>query len=376
MTKNYSPLETHIRRLIARHGPISVAEYMGLALGHPDYGYYRTRDPLGRSGDFITAPEISQMFGEMIGAWCMTTWQAMGGAAFDLIEFGPGRGTLMADLLRVVGKVMPEFMAAANLRLVETSPALRDRQQQALSAHAPHWHESIEDVPPGPAIYIMNEFLDALPIRQFVATGQGLAERCVGIDPESDRLRFVVENRVRIPFASPSWERPPDESGRVRVLPSHSNTLTLALSHEGKGTINVSQIGAIVETCPAALAIVREVSARIIEHGGAAVIVDYGYDAPGGEDTFQAVRNHAYADPLADPGEVDLTAHVDFAALAKAAREAGVTVQGPVGQGAFLLSLGIAERAARLGGEADAALHRLTAEDQMGELFKVLVLTK
>jgi SAM-dependent MidA family methyltransferase len=312
---------------------------MGLALGHSDHGYYRTRDPLGRGGDFTTAPEISQMFGEMIGAWCMMAWQAMGRPDFTLVEFGPGRGTLMADLLRVAGKVMPDFTKAARLHLVETSPALRSRQAECLSVYEPVWHESIEDVPQGPSLFVMNEFFDALPIRQFVTTDAGLAELCVGIDPESDRLAFVMERAIKYPL--------PD--GR----------------------------GLILETCPAALAIVRELSARIARHGGAALIVDYGYDTPGGGGTFQAVKAHAYADPLADPGEADLTAHVDFGALAEAARQAGVTVQGPVGQGEFLLSLGIAERAAKLGTEeALGALHRLTAPEQMGTLFKVLALTK
>ena len=339
------PLEAYLRRLIERHGPITVAEYMALALGHPDYGYYQTGDPFGRGGDFTTAPEISQMFGELIGAWCITQWQAMGGPKFNLVEFGPGRGTLMADLLRIAGKVAPVFAAAASLHLVETSPVLRDRQAEALADYKPSWHDGIEDVPEGPSLYIMNEFLDALPVRQFVVTESGLCERCVGL--VDGKFAFVVEREARVP----NFPLPPGEA-------------------------NSLSIGSILETCPAALAITREIAVRIAVHGGAALIIDYGYETPTGEDSFQAVRNHEYANVLEAPGEADLTAHVDFSAIASAARAAGVQVMGPVGQGDFLRSLDIEHRAQTLidGGDALAALHRLTADDQMGKLFKVMIM--
>jgi NADH dehydrogenase [ubiquinone] 1 alpha subcomplex assembly factor 7 len=340
-----NPLEAYLKRLIERHGPVTVAEYMALALGHPDYGYYQTRDPFGRGGDFTTAPEISQMFGELIGAWGIAQWQALGSPKVNLVEFGPGRGTLMRDALRIAGKIAPGFVAAASVHLVETSPVLREAQTKLLGEYNPIWHDGIEDVPEGPSIYVMNEFLDALPVRQFVVTETGLCERRVGVI--DGKFAFVVEREPRVPSA----------------------TLTTDLP-----------IGSIVETCPAALAITREIATRIAICGGAAVIADYGYDVPAGEDTFQAVRNHEYANVLENPGENDLTAHVDFSAIAQAARDAGVVVTGPIGQGAFLTSLGIQTRAQTLieagNKNAAAALHRLTADDQMGLLFKVVQLKR
>ncbi len=340
-------LEDRIRRLIERHGPVTVAEYMGLALGHRDHGYYQTRDPFGRAGDFTTAPEITQMFGELVGAWCIDAWQRMGRKRFNLIEFGPGRGTLMRDLLRIASRIAPDFVGAATLHLVETSPILRDAQEELLAGYSPRWHESIEDVPEGTAIHVMNEFLDALPVRQFVLTEAGLCERRVGL--AGGKFVFLVDRQARMPRA--------------------------ALQPAIRDLAN----GSIVETCPAALATVREVGHRIAQDGGAALIVDYGYDAPAGEDTFQAVRNHAHVDPLEHPGQADLTAHVDFAAIAEVSRQSGAIVAGPVGQGEFLMSLGIAQRTQTLveAGDANAegAMRRLTGADQMGELFKVLTIT-
>ena len=338
-----TPLESYLRRLIARHGPITIAEYMALCLSHPEHGYYQSRDPLGQGGDFTTAPEISQMFGEVIAAWCIETWISLGSPAFNLVEFGPGRGTLLRDLLRVAAKIRPNFVSAMTLYLIETSPVLRQAQCVLLDQYRPVWCETLSDIPAAPSIFLMNEFLDALPIRQFVLADAGLCER--RIEVEEDRLTFVVEREPRV---------------RLTELP-------LAL-------------GSIVETCPAALAVTRELAGRIKEQGGAALIVDYGYARASGEDTFQALRDHAYADVLRDPGECDLTAHVDFGALARAALEIGVKVEGPVGQGEFLTGLGIQYRARTLieagDANAEAALHRLTNAEEMGELFKVLVLKK
>lgn len=333
-----SPLEGFIRRLIVQNGPMSVAQYMGLALGHPEYGYYKTRDPMGRGGDFTTAPEISQMFGEMIGAWLTHVWQEQGGGKVNLVELGPGRGTMMADILRV----SPGLREHAVIHLIESSSILREVQAKTLSAYNPLWHESIEELPEGKALFVMNEFFDALPIRQFIAIEGGAAERSVGIDPESDALCFTLG----------------------RTMP---------------GVLRGVEAGKLLESCPAAIAITTDISRRLKEQGGAALIVDYGYIGPASGDTLQAVKHHAYTDPLHHPGDCDLTAHVDFGAVAEAARNAGIVVHGPVEQGLFLETLGIVQRAAKLkeagGVEIDAALQRLTAQDEMGTLFKVMALT-
>ena len=339
-----TPLEAEIRRIIETDGPISVADYMRLCLGHPQHGYYVTRDPLGAQGDFITAPEVSQMFGELIGAWAAAAWQQMGAPReVRLIELGPGRGTLMADALRAA-KAVPEFVDALSVHLVETSPMLRGAQQVKLAAATRPiaWHGQIEDVPEGPSIAIANEFVDALPADQLVKD-RGWHMRMVGI--VNDRLAFVVS---------------PD------ALPGHIEV--------------EAPVGAIFESRhdqPIAL-----LAQRIVRHGGAALIIDYGHAATGFGDTLQAVLGHRYADPLADPGESDLTTQVDFAALARTARRAGAQAQGPITQGDFLRRLGIAQRATRLkqnaspqqAADIDSALARLTAADQMGALFKVLAI--
>jgi SAM-dependent MidA family methyltransferase len=336
-----TPLEAEIRRIIETDGPISVADYMRLCLGHPQHGYYVTRDPLGARGDFITAPEVSQMFGELVGAWAAAVWRQMGAPReLRLIELGPGRGTLMADALRAA-KAMPEFADALSVHLVEMSPALREAQQAKLGAVT--WHSQIEDVPEGPCITIANEFVDALPVDQLVKGRDGWHMRMVGV--VDDHLAFVVS-----PDALP---------GRTEIeAPS----------------------GAILESRhdrPVAL-----LARRMAGHGGAALVIDYGHAATGFGDTLQAVRGHRYADPLADPGESDLTTQVDFAALARTARREGARTHGPIPQGEFLRRLGIAQRAARLkqtatpqqAADIDSALARLTAADQMGELFKVLAI--
>jgi len=341
-----SALRVEIERLIAVEGPMTVERYMALCLGHPVYGYYRTRDPLGARGDFTTAPEISQMFGELIGLWAAEVWRAMGEPSpVRLVELGPGRGTLMADALRAA-RVLPAFRSATAVHLVETSPALRARQEAALApAGAPvSWHGDLAEVPDGPAIVVANEFFDALPIRQFVGTERGWCERLVGLSEGGLAFGLAPEPARDVPLA---------------VRP-----------------------GATLEWPAAGVAVMGRLAARLAAQGGAALIIDYGHARSGFGDTLQAVRDHAYADPLADPGEADLTAHVDFALLASAARSAGAAVLGPVPQGDFLRALGIDARAAAIQqratpvqGEAiDAAVARLTGsgEGQMGELFKVL----
>ncbi|ALK10239.1 class I SAM-dependent methyltransferase [Blastochloris viridis] len=343
-----TPLQREIAELIRTDGPLSLARYMALCLGHPRLGYYVTRDPLGRTGDFVTAPEISQMFGELVGLWCADAWVRMNQPAqIALVELGPGRGTLMADTLRAL-KVVPALRAAVSVHLVETSPVLRQHQRMALAgAGVPiAWHDRLDEVPAGPMLLIANEFLDALPIIQLVRTPQGWHERQVGLD--GGTLAFGL-SPVRYPDAAI-----PTAFGGV-------------------------PIGSLIELSPARAAAARDIAARVATDGGAALLIDYGHALSGVGDTFQAVRGHAFADPLSDPGEADLTSHVDFAALAAAAREAGASVHGPVTQGAFLKALGIDARAARLAAAAPdqaegiaAARHRLTGADAMGDLFKVL----
>ncbi|MDJ0942707.1 MAG: SAM-dependent methyltransferase [Kiloniellales bacterium] len=349
-----SELAARLLKRIARQGPITLAEYLAEALTHPRQGYYMTGDPFGARGDFVTAPEISQMFGELIGLWCAETWQRLGAPeALTLVELGPGRGTLLADLLRAA-KVVPGFREALDLHIVEVSPTLRELQARSLAGVATAWHESLAEVPQGrPLLVIANEFFDALPIRQFERTPEGWRERLVGLAPEGDALAFGLSPPA--PYAE-------------ALLPDALRDATP---------------GAVAEVSPAALSLTAEIGRRLAEDGGAALIVDYGHAAPDGRPTLQALRRHAREDVLASPGQADLTAHVDFGALARAARAAGAEAWGPTPQGAFLEALGIATRAERLAAGASpeqaaeirTALHRLTAPEEMGTLFKVLVLS-
>jgi NADH dehydrogenase [ubiquinone] 1 alpha subcomplex assembly factor 7 len=348
-----TPLGRRLARLIAETGPITVADYMAHCLGDPEHGYYLAREPFGPAGDFVTAPEISQMFGELVGAWIAEVWHAAGRpAAVCLVELGPGRGTLAADLLRTL-RLVPDLVAAATLHLVETSPRLRALQAETLAAApvAVHWHDRLDDVPAGFTLTVANEFFDALPVRQFVRTDTAWQERVVGLDADG-RLAFGLG-----PGALAASELPP----RLRAAPA----------------------GAILEVSPASIAVMQTLAGRIARDRGAALVIDYGHAETGLGETLQAVAHHAYTDPLAAPGEADLTAHVDFAALARAARSVGAAAHGPIGQGAFLSALGLAQRAARLSRDADAptraaiaaAADRLASPDQMGTLFKVLAVT-
>ncbi len=310
---------------------------MGLANAH----YYATRDPFGPVGDFVTAPEISQMFGELVGAWLADLWVRAGRPVGTVyVELGPGRGTLAADALRVMGKAG----LAPPVHLIETSPVLRAAQRERVPRAI--WHDAITTLPAdAPLLIVANEFFDALPVRQFVATSFGWRERIVTLDHGA----FVP-----VPGDEPCDAAIPADLRHARA-------------------------GSIVETCPDGLAIATELAGRLSRQGGAALIVDYGYSGYAAGDTLQAVHAHAYADPFVRPGEQDLTAHVDFDALAGAAR--GMRVHGPVGQGGWLEALGIVGRAAALGAaaperaaEIDTARRRLTDDDRMGELFKVLAL--
>ncbi len=342
-----------LRRRIAESGPITVADYMAEALGHPEHGYYMTRDPLGAAGDFITAPEISQMFGELIGLWCADMWHSrVAPGPATLVELGPGRGTLMADALRAA-RMLPEFAATLSVHLVETSPALQDIQRRTLAAHRVRWHRSLQSVPDGPALLVANEFFDALPIRQFELTVDGWRERLIGLAPDGTDFQFIPG-----PEPAPDSLVPPD-------------------------TRAAAQLGDIAEVCPAGIAFAAEIGRRVAGDGGAALIVDYGHAVSAPGETLQAMRAHQAVDPLDLPGDADLTAHVDFAALSRAAGDAGAAVHGPVPQGLFLSRLGIAERVERLRRGAtpdqvrdiETACHRLIADEEMGTLFKVLAIT-
>ena len=345
MSDPVPPLLPILQARIREGGPMPLSDYMAVCLLHPVHGYYTVRDPLGAQGDFTTAPEISQMFGELLGLALAQAWIDQGSpAAFTLAELGPGRGTLMADILRATDRV-PGFTDAAEIWLVEASPALRARQADALQGHAPRWAEDVAALPQDrPLFLVANEFFDALPIRQFQRIGDIWRERVVGTGADG-ALRLGLSGPVGLP---------------------------------GPARVDVPD-GGIVEVCAPAQAIMAQVAQRIAGQGGAALIVDYG-DRQSRGDTFQALRGHAYADPLAAPGQADLTAHVDFGALAVAAQ--GCTCSAPTPQGVFLERLGITQRAQMLArGLSGAALdahvaahRRLTHPDEMGTLFKVLAL--
>jgi NADH dehydrogenase [ubiquinone] 1 alpha subcomplex assembly factor 7 len=349
-----SELGRLIARRIALTGPLSVSDFMAEALGHPRLGYYRRAMPLGAAGDFTTAPEISQMFGELVGAWLAERWQAIGRPDHvRLVELGPGRGTLMADALRAT-RAVPGFHAALDLHLVDINAPLRAAQEAALGSFRPRWHERLEEVPAGPMLLVANEFFDALPVRQFEKIPHGWAERMVGLAPDGETLVFA---------------RAPGPSPFARLLPPAVRDADLAP-------------GALAEVSPAAAGLAAAIARRLVQDSGWALIVDYGRDlsAPGA--SLQALRGHRPVDPLDRPGESDLTAHVDFAVLAEAARTAQAQVFGPTGQGAFLCRLGIEQRAAALKARAtpqqraaiDAASLRLIGPDQMGTLFRVLAM--
>lgn len=327
-----TPLAEIIAQRIRATGPMSLADFMETCLLHSEYGYYTTRDPFGAKGDFTTAPEISQIFGELCGLALAQAWIDQGSPAqFTLAEPGPGRGTLMSDMLRATCNV-PGFVEAADVRLIEASPHLRKIQQEKLGSV--QYMENLSELPPKPVFLIANEFFDALPIRQFQRTEEGWAERFVGLDQNG--LRFGLAPPVDLP-----------RQGRI---------------------------GDVIEDCPAASAIMTKIASHVATHGGAAIIVDYG-GWNGFGDTFQALRHHQPVDPLACPGEADLTAHVDFAPLAAAAIQAGAEVSRPVYQGDWLLSLGAQQRAEKLAvrdKDALTALRRLTDAQEMGHLFKAM----
>ena len=343
-------LKTRIVGLIEASGPLPVNEYMALCLFDTEDGYYTTREPLGAAGDFITAPEISQMFGELVAVWLYQAWQASGRPLpLTIAEIGPGRGTLMKDMLRTLSRLDPDLAKGAGFAMIETSPRLTEVQKQTLGTtpSAIDWHETIDTLPQQPLFIVGNELFDAVPIRQFVRAGAGGRERVVGLD-ETSELRF---------FAGAGSVDP-------TLLPDDATD---------------APQGAIVEVAPARAALMATIAERIITHGGAGLFVDYGHLRPGVGDTLQALRSHNHEDVLANPGEADLTTHVDFAALAAIIRAHGLDAHLST-QGDFLLGMGLLERAGRLGADADQTARDKIAEDverlagaqAMGELFKVL----
>ncbi|MBR1144739.1 class I SAM-dependent methyltransferase [Bradyrhizobium sp. AUGA SZCCT0431] len=351
----YSPLQSEIRKLIQSSGPMPVWRYMELCLMHPEHGYYVSRDPLGREGDFTTAPEVSQMFGELLGLWAASVWRGIGSPpTLRLVELGPGRGTMMADALRAL-RVLPPLYQSLSTHLVEINPVLREKQSATLSGvRNLSWHDSIDDVPEGPAVIFANEYFDVLPIHQVVKRETGWHERVIKLD-DGGKLVFAAADEP-----TPRFEV---------LLPP---------------LVRAAPIGAVFEWRPDAE--IMKIARRVREQDGAALIIDYGHLRSDAGDTFQAIARHSFADPLKNPGQADVTAHVDFQALVRAAEDMGARTHGPVTQGEFLKRLGIETRALTLMGKttpevsADIsnALKRLTDSGRggMGSMFKVLAITE
>jgi NADH dehydrogenase [ubiquinone] 1 alpha subcomplex assembly factor 7 len=350
-----SPLQSEIKKLIKSAGPMPVWRYMELCLMHPRHGYYLSRDPLGREGDFTTAPEVSQMFGELLGLWAAWVWKAIGSPPLlRLIELGPGRGTMMADALRAM-RVLPPLYQALSVHLVEINPVLREKQKAVLSGSREiAWHDTIDDVPDGPAIIFANEYFDVLPIHQVVKRETGWHERTVEIDSTGELVFGTA------PEPTPHFDvlLPP----LVRAAPN----------------------GAVFEWRPDAE--IMKIASRVRDQDGAALIIDYGHLRSDAGDTFQAIARHSFADPLKNPGQADVTAHVDFQALVRAAEDLRARVHGPVPQGDFLRRLGIETRALTLMAKASpevsedisGALKRLVTGGRggMGSMFKVLAISE
>lgn len=345
-------LKQRLIRLIEATGPISVADYMAACLLDPLDGYYTTRQPFGTRGDFVTAPEISQMFGELLAVWIYSAWEALDRPQpVTLAEIGPGRGTLFRDMVRTLASLDSKFARTASFCLVEASPMLAGLQREALADSGVHpaWHESVTQLPPQATLFVGNEIFDALPMHQYVKSREGWRERRIGLDAEG-RLNFVVGAGV-----PDSEVLPPDAA---KAAP-----------------------GAVFELAPARTALMDEIADHIAAHRGAGLFVDYGYGVPATGDTLQAVRDHNFDAVLEHPGEADLTSHVDFARLRSSAGEHGLDSH-LQSQGAFLCAMGLVERAGVLGSGADSAtqrsieadVERLAGPQQMGELFKVLAI--
>ena len=346
-------LNNILKQQIHTEGSLSIAQFMAEALGNPQHGYYQKSNPFGQEGDFITAPEISQVFGELIGIWCAASWQQMGSPDCALIEMGPGRGTLMRDLLRGTRHI-PGFHQHIDVHLVENSPYLAAIQKDSVHIYNDvmvSWHEDVLHLPQKPLLFVANELWDALPIYQYIKTDKGWCERRVALDAD-DNLTFI----------------------HVKLDERSSRALTEKYPD--------APLQAVVESCPAGLNIIKTIAQHIKTWGGVGLVIDYGYQESPWETTLQAVKSHQYHSVLEDIGEADITAHVDFGALKNAAEQEGVQVHGAISQSRFLQSLGIEERARILLKNADKAqqadilsrIERLVHPDQMGELFKVMAL--
>ena len=351
---NSHDLEKIIKRHISVFGPMTVAQYMSLALTHPQYGYYTNHNPFGKDGDFVTSPEISQMFGEILGAWIAHSWQTIDKPKpFRIVELGPGRGTLMNDALRSAS-LQKGFCSSSSLHLVEISEKLIKLQENNINGFdiPINWHDSFTDVPSGPMILIANEFFDALPIHQFEKTKQGWNERLIDIDQE-DNFHFVLSST------------------------NISNSITLSQD------IISAPIGSVVETCPYGISLAAELASRVIKNGGAILIIDYGANLTIPQESWQSVYKHKYHSPLKNPGKSDISAHVNFQSLKESAIETGARVLGPIPQGTFLENLGIKSRADFLkkksthkqAKEINNAYHRLVDSEDMGFLFQVLCIS-
>lgn len=378
-----SPLLDFIQKQIAQNGPMDVGTYMGHILGHPKFGYYIRRDPFGLAGDFITAPEISQMFGEMIGAWAADMWMKLGSPKkFILLEGGPGRGTLMKDALRGT-KHVPGFHEAMEIHMLETSPVLRQMQAETVKPHKiKRWHSTLASVPHDrPIIMIANELLDALPARQFEMTDSGWMERVVALldsgpppeQPASPLLRGAQKlmpnlfGARAVRGSALTFGRAPAPEA-LRVIPKQFHD---------------APKGSVFTFSSSCVAMAANIAEMIKAHGGAALLIDYGHAEPQLGDTLRAIYRHTVRHPLTYVGDADLSFHVDFAAVGDAAQAAGASVFGAIGQGAFLKNLGIEARAEALKAKAndrqkldiEKALHRLCDSSQMGEDFKVMGFT-
>lgn len=345
-----TPLEQQIRNQILLTGPLSLATFWAQALFNPQHGYYTTKEPFGANGDYITAPEVSQMFGEMLASWWVATVQANEVKRAALVEIGPGRGTLMADMLRTMGQIDPKLRGTLDVHMVETSPRLVKQQQQALASTGfkIQWHETPETLPEQPLGIIANELFDAIAIRQFERTDDGWRERCIAID-EDDQLCFAL--------------------GAAKL----------------DGTIVpkvFAPIGSIFEYSPAREAFTQTLAQRMAMDGGFGLFIDYGHAKSGFGDTVQGLKSHEFANVFTNIGNIDITSHVDFESLRYAAKLGGAKSSEPLEQGEFLKRIGIKERAERLIVSApaqsqniSAALNRLIDKDQMGSLFKVLAIS-
>lgn len=344
-----TPLKERITNHIKTSGPIPLAEYMHWTMADPKDGYYANRQAIGAKGDFITAPEISQLFGEMIGIWAVETWQALGSPnPFNLVELGPGKGTLMLDLMRI-GEALPEFIEAANVQMIETSERLIEIQKETLSAfQSVNWHKSLKDIPEQPTIVIANEFLDVLPVRQYVKTGDEWREHAITLDDDENLVWTLGTGMLEKQSLPQGADKEPE--------------------------------GAVFEISTIREAFVANTGELLKANTGAALFIDYGHNQTGFGDTVQAMRAHGYADILAEPGMADLTSHVDFQALQKVAKDTGLNVKPLQTQSAFLLEKGMLERAGQLGHGQSAQIQesltrqaeRLALKTEMGTLFKVL----